>query len=138
MSVPTDAEAVEALAARMDAWWAYSLNDAHRDALHKSAATLRALAAERDALRHQMQIATTEQWHAGFEAGRADRDRLAADVARLRGALEPLKECPYTIDRATVPKGKQPSEAPDQVVMMLHIMGRHYAAIRAALAGETP
>jgi hypothetical protein len=96
--------------------WVKSMAASLRDEDCGPAARLiEALAAERDALRHQMQIATTEQWHAGFEAGRADRDRmagerdeavavadqavwcmnearadrdrLAADVARLRGAL---------------------------------------------------
>ena len=45
---------------------------------------LGAIAAERDALRQQMQIATTEQWHVGFAAGQADRDRLAAALAQAR------------------------------------------------------
>lgn len=43
------------------------------------AATLRALAAERDALRRHMQVAATEQWHAGYAAATADRDRLAPE-----------------------------------------------------------
>ncbi len=74
MSVDTSREAVERLAFHSDL--------AERP---KTAATLRALLAERDAAK-----ALADQWCDQAQKMAAERDAARAEVARLRGAVEAL------------------------------------------------
>ena len=80
MSADTSAEALDRLL--YQARYCPTLTDADWEEWR---ATLRALAAERDALAAKWESAEVD---CALVVG--DRDRLAADVARLRGALEPL------------------------------------------------
>jgi hypothetical protein len=82
MSADTSAEAVERLAQRHDELMPMG---------SRTAATLRALAAERDAMRAELDgrvNSVAQNIDAQLQATLADRDRLAADVARLRTALK--------------------------------------------------
>ncbi len=92
--IDTSAEAVERLAAIMDskaAGTSNSLGDAWGDFwCGNAAATLRAIAAERDEWLnrlHEAQVDSLQAYDA-MEAAEADRDRLAAENARLREALQ--------------------------------------------------
>jgi len=60
-----------------------------------------------------------------------------SELEDLRALVKELAEGIFLVDRATVPKGKQPCEAPDQVVGSLVIMGRTYQKILDAAKGLT-
>jgi len=111
MTVDTSAEAVERLTNAV-------LYDMQRmtPGTHNGAvvATMRALAAERDDLDHMCKLAIAQRI-----AAETDRDRLAAEVARLREALIRLRDCDWTIGRG------------DRMDPVRDIA-------RAALTGDTP
>lgn len=65
-------------------------------------------------------------------------EAVTADRDRLRDALAALMRCPFLIDPDTVPRGKQPCEAPDQVVGNMSVSGRLFANAKAALNGGQP
>ena len=69
-------------------------------------------------------------------AAASEAAKLAAVTAerdQMRAALAALMTCPFIIDPATVPRGKQPCEAPDQVVGNMSVSGRYYADALQAL-----
>lgn len=114
MTVDTSAEAVERLAKALKRDIDWRPGSLCADA----AATLRALAGERDALAINL-AAKEAAAQSALDDAWADRDRLAAEVARLRGALEGMLAA-FEYDGAT-----------EGECNACH-------AARTALAGDTP
>jgi uncharacterized coiled-coil DUF342 family protein len=119
-NIDTSAEAVERLAARFD-----DMCGLGTGALRDAAATLRALADQRDGK-------AQEAWQAldMWKKAVAQRDAARAEVARLREALEPI----YAAAQQATPRYHAQGEAMRRILIAETAMDR----MRAALAQKEP
>jgi hypothetical protein len=127
MTVDTSAEAVERLAVRLEYRAGTRLLDGV--ILPEAAATLRALAAERDAA-HLAAAAQADSLGVQLRAAEAERDAARAEAARLRAALKRAEQ--FIVNGTELGFIRMPNpDTPDTAHETL-------PAIRAALARDKP